>query len=372
MKYFESPESQAHLTYDKETGRMLSYKVIEVKDQKTGKITNRHLALYDEESLNEHKDCEVIQGDATFLTCPNINGVTQLQTFMAKNYDRAWPCIWVLMTGRTTEDYKAVLNKIKGEIWPKLEPEEFICDFEEAFENAVNQVYPDAEALLRNAIKEGAATNQNFKKHPEKHIVMRQVMALALLPDTDVKKTFDKIVANAQEKYGNIFDDFFNYFENYWINSRVAKRFCVYRKLSRTNNEEESYHHILKIIFKNRKPRGWQFLDEIIEYQMSLNWDLRTDKETMGTSKSQKKKSTILKEKELENCWTLLEKDRRAFTPLKLVTKAANSLENKYIQLKEMHDDICKFVREVIFERRKFLKQLPYITEDGEDESDTV
>ncbi|KAJ8666652.1 hypothetical protein QAD02_008314 [Eretmocerus hayati] len=60
----------------------------------------------------------------------------------------------------------------------------------------------------------------------------------------------------------------------------------------------------------------------------------------MGTSKSARKKSTILKEKELEHCWTLLEKDSVAFTPLMLVTKAAYALENKYIQLKEMHDDI--------------------------------
>ncbi|KAJ8670921.1 hypothetical protein QAD02_002180 [Eretmocerus hayati] len=351
VKYFESPEGEAHLTYDSEKGqkRQLSHKVIEVKNDK-GEVIKRHLALFDKKSLEEHQDCKVIQGDATFLTCPNIRGVIQLETFMAKNYNRAWPCIWVLMQGKTAEDYESVLNSIKEEIWPALEPEEFICDFELAFENAVKKVYSDAEvtgcwfhfcqALLRNAISKGAATSQNFKKHPERHLIVRKIMALALLPEEHIAPTFDLIVKDAKKKHGKIFDDFFDYFRDYWLESRGTKRFCVYRKMNRTNNEEESYHHVLKIIFNNRKPRGWQFLDEIMEFQSSLNRDLRTDKETMGTSKSEKKKSTMLKEQGLMDCWNSLEQDPRGFTPLMFVTKAANAFENKYIQLKEIHDDI--------------------------------
>ncbi|KAJ8683539.1 hypothetical protein QAD02_019331 [Eretmocerus hayati] len=108
-----------------------------------------------------------------------------------------------------------------------------------------------------------------------------------------------------------------------FFDRRGKAKFCVYRKIDKTNNEEESYHSVLKIIFKNKKPSGWHFINEIIDLQRSLNLDLRTERETIGTSKAERKKSTILNEKELLRNWDLLDQKKISYTPLMFVTKMA-------------------------------------------------
>ncbi|KAJ8685144.1 hypothetical protein QAD02_020937 [Eretmocerus hayati] len=346
VKFFESEEGQKFLSYDEEDGkiRKFSYKVVE------DKLKNRHLILYDEDFLRKNGGAKLLQADSTFLMCANIHQVTQLFTLMARNYDRAFPCIWVLMTSKKTEAYEKVLTEIRDEIWPELDPQEFIADFELAFENAVKKVYKNAvvtgcyshfcQALMRNAIKKKAALGANLKKDRDRHQILREVMALALLPEELIEPTLDEIEKEAESKYGSYFDEFFKYIREYWMNERGTARFYVYRKIDKTNNEEESYHSVFKIIFKNKKPSGWQFIDEIIDLQKSLNLDLRTEEETIGTSKAERKKSTILNEKELIRNWDLLDQKKISYTPMMFVTEMAYSLSDKYLQLQGIHGTI--------------------------------
>ncbi|KAJ8685955.1 hypothetical protein QAD02_021748 [Eretmocerus hayati] len=250
VKFFQTPEDEKFLTYDE--GRKLSYCLV---DEGEGK---QHLILYDKTFLEENKGAKVIQADSTFLASANIHRVTQLLTLMARNYDRisrlssivfllmeilvlyqpfsglhyflimqAFPCIWVLMTSKTAASYQKVLTKIKEDIWPELEPKEFIADFEGAFEIAVKKVYSKAEitgcyfhfcqALIRNAIKKHAAIHRNLQKNTERHLVLRQVMALAFLPEDDIFPTLKEIEEAARGKYGNYFDEFFSYIRSYWM-----------------------------------------------------------------------------------------------------------------------------------------------------------
>ncbi|KAJ8669221.1 hypothetical protein QAD02_000480 [Eretmocerus hayati] len=281
VKFFETPEGQQLLEYDPPNQRKLSYKVIteSVKTKKGEKIF-KHLALYDEKTLEEHEKCEVLQDDATFLSRPKVHGVTQLFTIMARNYDKA---------------------------------------------------------LLRNAIKKGCATHRNLKDNPERHLIIRMPMALASLPSDVIKKTYEEIKELAQLKHGKYFDPLFQYLEDYWFKRRGVKRFCVFKKLDKTNNEQESMHKILNFLFKHRQPYPWQFIDVFIEILQIDNFNLRVERETMGTTKRRRKKQVIFNEADLLRCWYLLEHKPKSFTPMMMVTKVAYSLKPKYIQLGQIH-----------------------------------
>ncbi|KAJ8685017.1 hypothetical protein QAD02_020810 [Eretmocerus hayati] len=347
VKFFETPQGQSLLEYDPENQRKLSYKVItEVIETKGEEKIFKHLALYDEKTLEEHENCTILQDDATFLSRPKVHGITQLFTIMARNYGKCFPCIWILMSSRKAHAYEACLKEMKENIWPKMKPVEVIADFEEAMEIAWQNMYPDAkltgcyfhftQALLRNAIKKGAASRRNLQDNPERHLILRMVMALALLPVDDIPETYKAIKALARKKHGTHFDKFFEYFDEYWMKRRGPERFSVYDKLDKTNNEQESMHKILNFLFKNRRPHPWKFIDVLIDIQKINNFNLRVERETLGTTKWRRKIGIIFNETDLLRCWYML-KNSPGFTPLMLVTKVAYSLKDKYIQLKQVH-----------------------------------
>ncbi|KAJ8684997.1 hypothetical protein QAD02_020790 [Eretmocerus hayati] len=246
--------------------------ITEVLETKGEKKNFKHLALYDEKTLEEHENCTILQDDATFLSRPKVHGITQLFTIMARNDGKCFPCIWILMSSRKAHAYEACLKEMKENIWPKMKPVEVIADFEEAMEIAWQNMYPDAkltgcyfhftQALLRNAIKKGAASRRNLQDNPERHLILRMVMALALLPVDGIPETYKAIKALARKKHGTHFDKFFEYFDEYWIKRRGPERFSVYDKLDKTNNEQESMHKILNFLFKNRRPHPWRFIGQ--------------------------------------------------------------------------------------------------------------
>ncbi|KAJ8678099.1 hypothetical protein QAD02_013886 [Eretmocerus hayati] len=50
--------------------------------------------------------------------------------------------------------------------------------------------------------------------------------------------------------------------ETYWLKRRGVERFSVFKKLDKTNNEQESMHKVYNFLFKHRQPLPWQFIDE--------------------------------------------------------------------------------------------------------------
>lgn len=58
---------------------------------------------------------------------------------------------------------------------------------------------------------------KNLKNQSGKHFIIRQIQALALLPEKSIVSTYKEIKKNAIEKFGTDFDEFFEYFETYWL-----------------------------------------------------------------------------------------------------------------------------------------------------------
>lgn len=77
------------------------------------------------------------------------------------------------------------------------------------------------------------------------------MIALALLPSIEIEKVFEHIKKETQEKFGNFFNEYFDYFEKTWIKGFKPSCFSVYKKIDRTNNSIESYHKILNSMIKN-------------------------------------------------------------------------------------------------------------------------
>ena len=92
----------------------------------------------------------------------------------------------------------------------------------------------------------------NVKKEVENYLteakqVLRETMALALLPRREIKKGLLFVISGVPHQLEPYFASFFAYYEATWIRKIKPKRFSVYKATSRTNNYSEAAHRQLNI-----------------------------------------------------------------------------------------------------------------------------
>lgn len=138
------------------------------------------------------------------------------------------------MSNRTTECYSAVFDLIENSVF-KMEPTEFITDFEPALRNAINKMYPGiplrgcwfhyCKAIKAMALKLGLGPE--FKAVQVARFIYYKLLSLPLLPPEDFLYGYDSIKRHA--KNTNLlakFQPLFAYFEKFWlaqvINSIIA------------------------------------------------------------------------------------------------------------------------------------------------------
>lgn len=87
------------------------------------------------------------------------------------------------------------------------------------------------------------------------HKIIKKLIALALLPNTDINKAFQLIKTECETKFsGNRkMKQSLEYYEKEWINKIIPEGFSVYRLDSRTNNFLKSYHRKLNSAIKKFK-----------------------------------------------------------------------------------------------------------------------
>ena len=93
---------------------------------------------------------------------------------------------------------------------------------------------------------------------------LRKLMALPLLPQSEITSTFSVFEAQVFELYGTdkvLVDKFKKYIKKTWILGE--KDLSVYSSQIATNNGCESFHKTLKSSIKVHHPNVWKFLTEL-------------------------------------------------------------------------------------------------------------
>ncbi|CAG5075357.1 Protein of unknown function, partial [Cotesia congregata] len=179
----------------------------------------------------------------------------------------AIPIFWTIMTHKGEECYRRVFEFLKQKI-PTFNPSSYMSDFEFGLHNAIKDVFPNidanhchfhyAQALINKSTEIGLINKTTIRPgtHPEIYIVVKQLIALALLPPNLIKITFENIKRVTMETFGNHFDGLFGYYERYWLKTVKPEGFSIYNlRDDRTNNHIESYHRTLNMhLRKNPHP----------------------------------------------------------------------------------------------------------------------
>lgn len=208
--------------------------------------------------------------DATFKVVPT-GEFNQLLVFHINYDEHAFPCIYVLMKGRTQEAYNSLMRYIEENVC-RLRPTSFMSDYETALRNALRYIFPECDVNgcyfhYCQAIKKNASkipnflallqTNGNAKK------LYHKFLALPLLRLDKIPEASLSLIAEGSRIEG-AFTRFIEYFKRQWIRREGASSFCVFRRVSRTNNLVESHNSRLSAKI-HASGNIFKFLDYLLD-----------------------------------------------------------------------------------------------------------
>lgn len=134
------------------------------------------------------------------------------------------------MTRKTALSYQALFKYIEEKVF-KLQPEEFMTDYEDGMRLAIKKSWPKVKvrgcwfhycrAILRRCRKLGM--DALVKKSKNAKAIKRQLAALPLLPKNQISEGFEAIKKfSAKKRLSKKFDPLFKYVQSYWLNSQVS------------------------------------------------------------------------------------------------------------------------------------------------------
>lgn len=138
---------------------------------------------------------------------------------------KVFPLIYCLMTRKTADAYRAVFKFVEERLF-KMEPGEFMTDFEDGMRLAIRQHWPNVRIRgcwfhLKRAISNKCTslgmgrvlkTNRNARK------LKKMLGNIPLLPENQIVEGYSSIKDIAhKKKLSKSFGDLFSYFERYWL-----------------------------------------------------------------------------------------------------------------------------------------------------------
>ncbi|CAG5079644.1 Protein of unknown function, partial [Cotesia congregata] len=179
----------------------------------------------------------------------------------------AVPIFRAIMSHKGEECYSKVFEFMKQSC-RRFKPTVYMSDFEIGMHNAVEAAFPGikpthcyfhyVQAIIKKSKEYGIINKTKVipSSSPEVYIVIKQFIALALLPPSLIIPTFKQLQETVTRDFGNYFEKLFSYFDGYWLKTIKPKEFSVYNiREDRTDNFEEASNHILnQLLQKNPNP----------------------------------------------------------------------------------------------------------------------
>ncbi|KAL7294978.1 hypothetical protein TKK_0011688 [Trichogramma kaykai] len=287
----------------------------------TSSSQSHHLIFYDRSLLAEFNEENDMFADATFKISPDVKGVTQVLTVMCKKYNTTVPCVWVLMSRKTTKAYSAIWAHLQEE-FPSFRPFRVTCDFEKAFMKSVRIAFQThvrgcyfhfTQAIVRKAKSKEYRlyVRKNATQNPKGQEIIKKLIILPLLPPDKIPEGFEIIKNLTKTKFADEsklqkkWSKYLNYyFDKEWMKTVKPKTFSVYNSVDRTNNYLESYHRTLNENIRT-KPSTFLFIHSIIKIKENAKLDLARAREKQKTT-DRRKLVSRLRDDTIHAAWLAL------------------------------------------------------------------
>ncbi|CAF3605993.1 unnamed protein product [Rotaria sp. Silwood1] len=195
--------------------------------------------------------------------------------------DASFPCVFVLLTGRSNPMYKDVFKQLEEEakrLQMNFLPDQITTDFEKALVKPLQKQFPNArhigcfyhytQAIYRKI--QNLGLSNIYKDDVNVRNMCRRLMALPLLPLNEVEFAFEELT----EQRPDVLMPLFEYFDNFWMKTTSMYLWNVSDLKIRTNNNCEGWHNRFNHRVDKVHPNIWHFIDvlkkEEVHFQQQL------------------------------------------------------------------------------------------------------
>lgn len=197
--------------------------------------------------------------DGTFKTCPQL--FTQVVNVIADFRGALVPIMHILMPCKKKAVYVKVFEKI-AELFPTLEPQKLMTDYENGLRGALQDVFPAAKLLacrfhFSKALVKNLGQVQHMKaflkkdcRHPLK-AKLKQYLCLPLIKPEHWKEELERlkrevISLDLEEDLLKRCERFHNYIIRFWCKRIGPKQISVVGEPHKTNNACEGFHSSMR------------------------------------------------------------------------------------------------------------------------------
>ncbi|KAI6202026.1 hypothetical protein M3Y96_00904600 [Aphelenchoides besseyi] len=215
---------------------------------------------------------------------------------------KAYPLFYILLENKTAATYERVFNYIE-DLWPELQPQNVVCDFEKAIHVAIESTWPDVNVhgcwfhlmqLLRTHVAQLGAkssydSDANFKWS------CKMIAAMSFVPLDEIDRLWTELVEHLNslsldDVQTNAILGLISWFETNYIGEkkrngrRVRPRMFAHeiwnmheRTLqddSRTNNFSESAHQALNKFVGFEHPSVLTLIEKLQNLQLVRDDDM--------------------------------------------------------------------------------------------------
>ena len=289
---------------------------------------DRMLIFSSEEATDMLAECNVLFGDGTFDSAPEIF----YQLYVIGVYLRGYvfPCVYALLPGKKKETYIELFRQVSFLTNDKMCPTSFMMDFELAQKQAVEVIFPQAHIsaclfhLSQNILKkvQDAHMIKLFRKDQSFSENCKMIAAIAFVPLDEVLNAFETLAA--WEGLHEKIDPIMSFFEDSYVGSlqtRKRGRKRVQRKaphfpqefwnvhlritegLPRSNNHMEAWNKGFKSQIMCENPNIWKLL-EALQREESLHHQKLVNVRSGGLAGPKKKKKYLDLDAKLEELAT--------------------------------------------------------------------
>lgn len=244
------------------------------------------------------------------------------------------PLCFVYMSGKKQSDYKIVLKTILSLLESAPAVEECIMDFERAIWSSIRTVLPNvgihgcwfhwAQAVFRQIKKKGL---QSAYVHqlPVRNF-LRQIMALPNLPHEHIIPAFNYLKQRCPAEPHRLLT-VLSYIEKNWITSatRPPSTWSTYRRVIRTNNDAEGWHHALNRRAHSNSLNMYRLFTLLFEESSQL--PIRVCLIAQNKLRRHQSRQTQEKQNKLEALWEQYTFPARMITTLDFLNQCATLID---------------------------------------------
>lgn len=271
--------------------------------------------------------------DGTFKVVP-ISNFNQLLIIYAQYNTKIYPIVYALMSRKTQACYLKLFKYLEENVC-SLKCSTFITDYERAMKNALKELHPESTLTscwfhfcqaVRKHVSQIPELFELIRKNTKAAFIYRQFQCIPLLPENQIKPTFEKLKIIAEKFDKKSFTNFLSYYKHQWIIKEGPSSICVFKRETRTTGAAEAYNGVIGKKIKSH-PSFFVFVESLQKEEFSKSTQLMQDLPLIDITKKRKERADrlnrIIKVTE-EIC-------NETITAIQFVEKVAN-LNNKIMK----------------------------------------